>query len=175
MPHDVFVSYAHSDDERPQGAEFGWVTTFKEELAKVGVIFMPYWLTGKGEGPGLDAIWRTMSTVREWTGSWEHVAIGTDFDGFTYPPDDCDSSSKLPRVRELLEAKRLSAAEVEAVLGGNARRVLRTAWRWPSATRIWRPCSASQRLVRSARSPPPSRHIRPNGSWPLSTAARTTR
>ena len=27
MPHDVFVSYAHSDDECPKGAEFGWVTT----------------------------------------------------------------------------------------------------------------------------------------------------
>ena len=95
----------------------------------VGVIFMPYWLTGKGEGPGLDAVWRTMSQVRQWTGSWEHVAIGTDFDGFTDPPDDCDNSSKLPRVRELLESKQLSAAEVDAVLGGNARRVLRTAWR----------------------------------------------
>jgi hypothetical protein len=35
MPYDVFVSYAHSDDECPQGAEFGWVTTFKEELRKV--------------------------------------------------------------------------------------------------------------------------------------------
>ncbi len=44
-----------------------------------------------------------------------------------------------------------------------------------SASRIWRPCKASQRRVRSARSPPPSRHIRPNGTWPLSTAARTTR
>ena len=35
MPHDVFVSYAHSDDECPKGAEFGWVTTFKEELRKL--------------------------------------------------------------------------------------------------------------------------------------------
>jgi hypothetical protein len=34
MPHDVFVSYAHADDECPRGAEFGWVTTFKEELRK---------------------------------------------------------------------------------------------------------------------------------------------
>ena len=35
MPYDVFVSYAHSDDECPKGAEFGWVTTFKEELRKL--------------------------------------------------------------------------------------------------------------------------------------------
>src|ERR1043166_5189685 len=32
--HDVFISYAHADDETPHGAEYGWVTTFKEELRK---------------------------------------------------------------------------------------------------------------------------------------------
>jgi microsomal dipeptidase-like Zn-dependent dipeptidase len=95
----------------------------------VGVIFMPYWLDAAHPGPGLDAIWRTMETVREWTGSWEHVAIGTDFDGFTDPPDDCDSAAKLPVVREMLEARGLAREEVEAVLGANARRVLRAGWR----------------------------------------------
>jgi membrane dipeptidase len=96
----------------------------------VGVIFMPYWLDKAHPGPGLDAIWRTMDTLRELSGgSWEHVAIGTDFDGFTDPPDDCDSEAKLPRVREMLEAKGLSRNDAEAVLGGNARRVLRNGWR----------------------------------------------
>jgi TIR domain len=32
---DVFVSYAHSDDEVPTGASSGWVTTLKNELQKV--------------------------------------------------------------------------------------------------------------------------------------------
>ena len=36
----------------------------------VGVIFMPYWLDKAHPGPGLDAIWRTMAALREWTGSW---------------------------------------------------------------------------------------------------------
>src|SRR5215510_13592259 len=35
MPHDAFVSYAHADDACPKGADFGWVTTFKEELSKL--------------------------------------------------------------------------------------------------------------------------------------------
>jgi membrane dipeptidase len=96
----------------------------------VGVIFMPYWLDKAHPGPGLDAIWRTMEVVRGWSGgSWEHVALGTDFDGFTDPPDDCKSEAELPRVRELLEAKGVPADAVEAVLGGNARRVLRSGWR----------------------------------------------
>jgi membrane dipeptidase len=96
----------------------------------VGVIFMPYWLDVAHPGPGLDAIWRTMETVRRWSGgSWEHVAIGTDFDGFTDPPDDCTSEAQLPRIREMLETKGVPPSHADAVLGGNARRVLRNGWR----------------------------------------------
>jgi membrane dipeptidase len=95
-----------------------------------GVIFMPYWLDRTHPGPGLDAIWRTMNELREWSGhSWAHVAIGTDFDGFTDPPDDCNSAAKLPLVRERLEANGVSAQNAEAVVGTNARRVLRDGWR----------------------------------------------
>lgn len=95
----------------------------------VGVIFMPYWLDKANPDNGLGAIWKTMETVRDWTGSWQHVAIGTDFDGFTDPPDDCKNSSELPKVRKLLEANGLAPADVHAVLGGNARRVLQDGWR----------------------------------------------
>lgn len=34
MTHDVFVSYAHRDDQPPEGARYGWVTTFVEGLKK---------------------------------------------------------------------------------------------------------------------------------------------
>lgn len=96
----------------------------------VGVIFMPYWLDDSNPGPGLDAIWRTMEQVNAWSGGhWQHVAIGTDFDGFTDPPDDCQSEGQLSLIRELLEREGLSRDEAEAVLGGNARRVLRAGWR----------------------------------------------
>jgi membrane dipeptidase len=95
-----------------------------------GVIFMPYWLQESHPGPGLDAIWRTMEQLRDWSGgTWQHVAIGTDFDGFTDPPDDCDSAARLPLIRELLESKGVSRDDADAVLGGNARRVLRDGWR----------------------------------------------
>jgi membrane dipeptidase len=96
----------------------------------VGVIFMPYWLEASHPGPGLEAIWRTMKQINEWSGGeWQHVGIGTDFDGWTDPPDDCKSAGELPRVREILESKGLGRPEVEAVLGTNARRVLREGWR----------------------------------------------
>ncbi len=96
----------------------------------VGVIFMPYWLDQANPGRGLDAIWRTMEGLRALGGgSWDHVAIGTDFDGFTDPPDDCKNASELPRVRELLDGHGVSREDADAILGGNARRVLRAGWR----------------------------------------------
>jgi membrane dipeptidase len=96
----------------------------------VGVIFMPYWLAESDPGPGLEAIWQTMDQLRAWSGgSWDHVAIGTDFDGFTDPPDDCNSEAKLPRIQGLLEQHGLAQGDIEAVLGGNARRVLEDGWR----------------------------------------------
>jgi membrane dipeptidase len=96
----------------------------------VGVIFMPYWLKSPDPGDGLEAIWETMRQVNEWSGgNWQHVGIGTDFDGFTDPPDDCHSAAELPEVRKMLEGKGLARADVDAILGGNARRVLRDGWR----------------------------------------------
>jgi hypothetical protein len=35
MAHDVFVSYAHLDDQPPLGLKEGWVTVFVEELEKI--------------------------------------------------------------------------------------------------------------------------------------------
>jgi membrane dipeptidase len=95
----------------------------------MGVIFMPYWLDRAHPKEGLEAVWRTMEQIHDWTGSWDHVALGTDFDGFTDPPDDCDSEGQMPKVRPTLEGMGLSGAEVEAILGGNARRVLQQGWR----------------------------------------------
>jgi membrane dipeptidase len=106
------------------------VRAIAESGGLVGVIFMPYWLDASHPKKGLDAIWKTMDAVRGWSGgTWEHVAIGTDFDGFTDPPDDCDSEAELPLIREMLEGNGVSPDDAKAVVGGNARRVLRDGWR----------------------------------------------
>jgi membrane dipeptidase len=105
------------------------VTAIAASGGVVGVIFMPHWLDASDPKKGLEAIWRTMDTVRDWTGSWRHVAIGTDFDGFTDPPDDCKSEGELPRLQEKLVASGLSGADLDGVLGANARGVLSSGWR----------------------------------------------
>lgn len=97
----------------------------------VGVIFMPYWLRADHADEGREAIVATLAQLAEWSGgTWDHVALGTDFDGFTDPPDDFPGSGSLGLIREVLEADLgLSGNDVEKVLGGNARRVLVTGWR----------------------------------------------
>jgi len=106
------------------------VKAIKESGGVVGVIFMPYWLKKSKPRKGLPAIWETMKQIHDWSGgSWDHVAIGTDFDGFTDPADDCANSSKLPKVEAMLRDHGLAESDINAVLGGNARRVLAEAWR----------------------------------------------
>lgn len=95
----------------------------------VGVIFMPYWLDRDNPRDGLKSVWKTMSRIREVTGDWSAVAIGTDFDGFTDPPDDLGDASRLPRVRWMLRDHGIEPSDIEAIMGGNARRVLRRGWR----------------------------------------------
>lgn len=128
----VVASHAgvQSLNPEPYNLDEADVRAIADSGGVVGVIFMPYWLDQAHPGPGLDVIFRTMDTVREWSGdTWAHVAIGTDFDGFTDPADDCKSEAELPRVRERLEREGLPTDDVEDVLGRNARRVLTAAWR----------------------------------------------
>lgn len=118
----------HPLNSAPYNLEQSDVEAIAASGGVVGVIFMPYWLETVDPGRGREAIWNTMAQLREWTGSWRHVALGTDFDGFTDPADDWDSEEMLPLVRVMLEERGLSSEEVEDVLGCNARRVLRTGW-----------------------------------------------
>ncbi len=48
--YDIFVSYAHADDDVPCGADYGWVTTFVEELKKI----LRRKLGGKGASVWMD-------------------------------------------------------------------------------------------------------------------------
>ena len=78
---------------------------------------------------GLGNIWLTAKYIHDVTGSWDHVMLGTDFDGFTDPPNDLRDSSQMPRVTEMLLRKGVSEEDVKKIIGGNAQRVLDLGWR----------------------------------------------
>lgn len=95
----------------------------------IGVIAMPYWLSEDEGRPGAELMADTMAHVADVAGSWDHVAIGSDFDGFTTPPDDVRDASELGAVTRALLARGVTEADMLKVLGGNADRVLRAGWR----------------------------------------------
>lgn len=103
-----------------------------EEIARgggaIGVIFVPYWLSSREEKTGLKSIWATLEHIHDVTGSWDHVMLGTDFDGFTDPPDDVPDASRLGAVTRMLLDRGLPEVEIKKILGGNAFRVLRAGW-----------------------------------------------
>jgi membrane dipeptidase len=103
------------------------------EIAKrggaIGVIFMTYWLDREHPKNGLEPIWKTIEHIHDVTGSWDHIVLGTDFDGFTDPPDDLRDASSMGSVTRLLLERGVSEVDVAKVLGGNAQRVLAAGWR----------------------------------------------
>jgi len=93
----------------------------------VGVIFMPYWLMPHASKRGINAIAQTLRHFVDVAGL-DHVGVGTDFDGFTDPPDDLPDASQLPRLTQRLLVEGFTPEAIAQIWGGNALRVLRQGW-----------------------------------------------
>ena len=94
----------------------------------VGVIFMNYWLMPRESHRGLNFILRTIDHIVNVAGI-DHVGLGSDFDGFTDPPDDLKDASQLPRLTQRLLVAGYRAEDIQKILGGNALRVLMAGWK----------------------------------------------
>jgi membrane dipeptidase len=88
---------------------------------------MNYWLMPHETKRGLNFIARTINHFVN-VGGIDHVAFGSDFDGFTDPPDDLKDASELARLTQRLVAEGYREEEIGKFLGGNALRVLREGW-----------------------------------------------
>ena len=85
-----------------------------------GVVGIGFWKGAVCE-PSLAAVVRAVRYAARVAGI-DHVAVGTDFDGNITAPVD---ASGLPRLTEALLASGMGRRDVEKVMGGNARRVLK--------------------------------------------------
>jgi membrane dipeptidase len=94
----------------------------------VGIIFMNYWLAPTDTGLGLKYIEQTLNHIINICGE-DTAAIGTDFDGFTDPPDEIVDMSELPRITSYLKGVGYSDEIVKKFLGENALRVLINGWK----------------------------------------------
>ncbi len=127
---------AYAINPTPYNLEDWEIKWIADHGGVVGVIFMNYWIMPHKAKFGLDFIAHTIEhLVKVADGRTEHVAIGTDFDGFTDPPDELKDESELPRLSQRLVAelkspsqRRYTDTEVENILGKNVLRVLRQGW-----------------------------------------------
>ena len=94
----------------------------------VGVIFMNYWLMPHETKRGINFISHTLDHFVNVAGI-DHVGVGTDFDGFTDPPDDLKDASELPKLTQRLVAEGYDSEAIAKIWGGNALRTIREGWR----------------------------------------------
>ncbi|MBJ93637.1 MAG: peptidase [Rickettsiales bacterium] len=89
----------------------------------IGIIFAPIFLgpTLTGSAELIVAhIQHVINVVGE-----EHVAIGSDFDGFIIPPSDLPDHSYMPYLTELMLQSGMTEAQIRKCLGANTLRVFR--------------------------------------------------
>jgi membrane dipeptidase len=100
----------------------------------IGLIADNYWIFGQEEkflqnNPVIPKLLETIDFIHDVTGTYDNIAIGTDYDGFTDSSDDIKDPSELPVLTQALLNHIGSPSQVELILGGNALRVLREGWR----------------------------------------------
>ncbi len=93
----------------------------------IGVIFMPYWLMPKESGLGINSISQHIQYLIN-VGGEDVVGLGTDFDGFTTPPDDLDNAAWMPRLTKRLIADGHSLDRIKKIMGVNALRAIHDGW-----------------------------------------------
>ena len=95
----------------------------------VGLILAQHQLADGTSGlSGLELLFRHVDRIAAVTGGHAHTAIGSDLGGFIKPIDGVSSAASLLEVREALEG-RYGADDADSISGGNARRLLTSAWR----------------------------------------------
>ena len=62
-------------------------------------------------------------------GGEEYAGIGTDFEGFTDPPDEIVDTSQLPRLTQYLLSTGYKEETIKKFLGANALEILLKGWK----------------------------------------------
>jgi microsomal dipeptidase-like Zn-dependent dipeptidase len=118
---------AYAIDPSPYNVQDWEIRRIARDGGVVGVIFMPYWLMPKESRQGVNFISRHIQYMVD-TGGEDCVGIGTDFDGFTTPPDDLDNASLMPRLTQRLVVDGHPEERIKKILGENALRAIRSGW-----------------------------------------------
>lgn len=111
------------------------IKSIQECKGVIGIICFNYWLVGREEVNnsrldfGLQYILDTIKHIYGVTGTYENIAIGTDFDGMTDPPDDIEHVGKFGQLGLFLQKNGIPNEAVKDIMGRNMMRVLENGWR----------------------------------------------
>ena len=99
----------------------------------IGLIADNYWVFGQEEkflqyNPVISKLIETITYIHDITGTYENIAIGTDYDGFTDTSDDLLDPSEMPNLTQALLNHLKDPEQVKLILGENALRVLKEGW-----------------------------------------------
>ena len=90
----------------------------------IGAVFYPYFLNNTDTATIADVM-AHINHIRKLTGSVDHIALGSDFDGIDLTPQGLENVSKFPNLTHALCVEGYSADEITKILGANALRVFR--------------------------------------------------
>lgn len=106
----------------------------------IGVIPEVFWLKGsdtileKGKRKkdflyGIDYMIETINYINDKSGGkYDHVAIGTDFDGLADEPEDLYIYNHLSRLTDEMSKKGIKDEYIKKIMNGNALRILQNGW-----------------------------------------------
>ena len=120
---------AYEINRDPMNLEDWEIKWIADHGGVVGVIFMNYWLSPVDTGMGMKYIEQTLHHITKVSNDTV-PAIGTDFDGFTDPPDEMVSIDQVPRLTKYLSSiGHYTDGQISNILGGNALRILKEGWK----------------------------------------------
>ena len=90
----------------------------------IGSVFYPYFLNNTDKATIANVI-KHINYIRNFTGSVDNIALGSDFDGIDITPEGLENVSKFPNLTKALYEEGYSADEITKILGANALRVFK--------------------------------------------------
>ncbi len=127
----VIASHANARAlcDHPRNLTDGQLQRIAETGGVVGATFVPHFINEDPEEATLEQFLDHIMHMIQVMGP-DHVALGSDLDGFTAPlPHGLTSVQDVHKIGEGLLARGCTTEDVEKVLGGNWLRVFRSVWR----------------------------------------------